>query len=130
MNRFFNRFGPLIAIIGGVMFLVFGTIRSINLFTYKPTQATVIKFEEEYNTIEDTIEQKATVEYEVDNVRYEAVLDDYTDKYYVGKIVKIKYDPKDPTKIITDRMTLPLILIGFGTVCIIGGIVGQSKRRF
>ena len=129
MNKLLNKYGTLIAIIGGIMFLTLGVIRSINLFTYKPAEAVVIKFEEEYDSIEETTKQTATVEYEVDNVRYEAVLDDYTEEYYVGKTVKIKYDPKDPGKIITASFRLPLIMIGFGTVCLLGGVIGQISRR-
>ena len=129
MNRFISRYGPLIAVIGGLMFLVFGVIRSINLITYKPTEAVVIQFSEEYDTIDDTYKQTATVEYEVDNVKYEAVLDDYTESYYVGKTVKIKYNPKYPSKIITSNIKLPLILVAFGSVCIIGGVFGQIRRK-
>ncbi|MBR5341748.1 MAG: hypothetical protein IK151_07470 [Erysipelotrichaceae bacterium] len=129
MNRFLNRYGPLIAVIGGIMFLTFGVIRSVNLITYKPTEAVVIQFVEEYDTIDDTYKQTATVEYEVDNMKYEAVLDDYTENYYVGKTVKIKYNPKDPNKIITSSFKLPILLVAFGSVCIIGGVFGQARRR-
>ena len=129
MNRFINRYGTLIAIAAGIMFLFFGMIRSVSFFTYRSTEAVVISYEEEYDTVNETVEPTAIVEYEVDGKRYETELDDYTQKYYVGKTVKIKYDPNDPQKIITASFVLPLIQIGFGALCIFGGIVGLANRR-
>ena len=129
MNRFIQKYGALIAVIGGIMFLVLGAIRSVSLLSYKPVEATVISYEEEYNTVEDTLEPTAIVEYEVDGKKYEAELDDYTQKYYVGKTVNIKYNPKDPQKIIPATFTIPLIQVGFGLLCLFGGIVGMANRR-
>ena len=129
MNRFIQKYGALIAVIGGIMFLVLGAIRSVSLLSYKPVEATVISYEEEYNTVEDTLEPTAIVEYEVDGKKYEAELDDYTQKYYVGKTVNIKYNPKDPQKIITATFTIPLIQVGIGLLCLFGGIVGMANRR-
>ena len=130
MNRFLSRYGVFIVLIGGIMFLVMGVIRSVNLLSYKPTDAVVSKYEEEYDSINDEIDKTVIVEYEVDGKKYEASLDDLTQEYYVGKTVKIKYNPKEPQKVITATLTIPLIQIGFGAVLLFGGVVGLGRRRY
>ena len=61
-----------------------------------------------------------TVRYTVDGKEYRQELDTTVDKDDVGKELKIKYDPKDPNKVISDSLGMKLYLLIVGPIVTLG----------
>ena len=70
-----------------------------------------------------------TVRYTVDGKEYRQELDTTVDKDDVGKELKIKYDPKDPNKVISDSLGMKLYLLIVGPIVTLGALFALLKTR-
>ena len=69
------------------------------------------------------------VRYTVDGKEYRQELDVTVDKDEVGKEIKIKYDPKDPSKVTSDSLGLKLYLLIAGPIITVVALYALLKTR-
>ncbi len=116
----------------GILLIVFGIVSftiNKNNQNYLQTEAVVISAElaEAEHTDADGNHVDATytiiVKYTVDGKEYETLLGELPG-YKVGDMMKIYYNPDDPSQITqTKSMVLPIVIIVAGVAVLAGGIV-------
>ena len=75
------------------------------------------------------LEYWPTVRYTVDGREYLQELDSTVSKDDLGKEIKIKYDPKDPSKITDDSLGFKLYLLIVGPIITLGALYSLLKSR-
>ena len=117
--------------IAGIVMLVLGIY--LGFFQgkgYEKTTALISRIDEvEDPAADDGVSYQATIQYMVDGKEYFEVLDSYSSSYKVGKEIKIKYDPADPSKVHEDSLGLYIYLIVGGLVLIAVPIYSMMKNR-
>ncbi len=109
----------LLAILAGLVFVGFGVFNLIQQSKYIETTAVVSNVDYEYDYVDEETDVEITVRYTVDGKEYESILNSTSTNYKVGDTLKIKYDPKDPSKVINASKSYAFIAIGFGLLVII-----------
>ena len=83
---------------------------------YKETTAEITRFESKMSS-DDAF--TTYVSYVVDGKTYDNVdCGQYSSTYYVGKTIKIYYDPNDPGVIVADSIILEVIFLACGVLCL------------
>ena len=99
---------------------------------YLETEATIVSIEESaFSTSEDR-DYDVTVRYTVDGKEYTGPLGTYAASYKVGKTVKIKYDPADPTIIVSgSELSFIFLLVGVAMlgITIFVWIRGNKRQK-
>ena len=100
---------------------------------YEETTATIVSIEEDPNYVPDPdtvndVQYIVTAKYTVDGKEYTRTLDSYDPSYQVGGEVKIKYDPKDPSKISSGFGIGLYAMIAGGVILIIIIFVTVKKK--
>ena len=117
--------GPVICIIGSVLFVALGIIKLINIASFKPVTATIVRIEEDTSAVdEDGVPEytyTAYARYEVGGQIYEEQLDGFENSYEQGNEIKILYNPEDPSDITVPKRSIGYILIAFGALLFIAG---------
>lgn len=124
-----------------IMFLIGGLIM-IGLGVYftfvqgrdyvKATAVVVSLREEEYFDTQNrtrSMDYWPTVRYTVDGREYRQELDTTAGKNDVGKEIKIKYDPKDPSRVTGDSLGIKLYLLIGGPIVTFGALFALLKTR-
>ncbi|MBR6331756.1 MAG: DUF3592 domain-containing protein [Dehalococcoidales bacterium] len=111
-----------LAILGGIAFVGFGVFNLIQQGSYIETTAIVSNVEYDYDYAREETEVDITVKYTVDGKEYESLLNSTSTGYKIGDTLKIKYDPKDPSKVINSSKTYAFVAMGFGLVIVIAGV--------
>jgi hypothetical protein len=97
---------------------------------YVKATAEISKVEQEDDPAADSgVRDVAWVRYTVDGKEYEEKLDGWDPGYKLGKEVKVKYDPRDPSKVISDSPGLIVYLIGVGAVILIVSAFSLLKNK-
>ena len=109
----------LLAILAGLVFIGFGVFNLIQQGKYIETTAVVSNVDYEYDYVDEETDVEITVRYTVDGKEYESLLNSTSTNYKVGDTLKIKYDPKDPSKVINASKSYAFIAIGFGLLVVI-----------
>lgn len=91
---------------------------------YRSTKATIVRIEEEYDTLNEQYEHKVYVDYELDGVKWENIeYGAYDSSMKVGDTVKVIYDMKDPTSIQAEgSVNVPYIVGGVGLAFLAFGV--------
>lgn len=91
---------------------------------YKNTEATIVRIEEEYDTLNEQYEHTVYVDYEVDGVEFKGVeYGAYDSSMEIGDTVKVKYDMKDPAFIQAEGSEkVPYIVGGVGLAVFVVGV--------
>ena len=113
---------PLLAILVGLVFVVFGIINFSQHNRYIGTTAVVSKVTvtETFSDEPDDIE--IMVRYTVDGIEYESVLNNTSTGLKEGQTVDVEYDPKDPSKVIAASKSYAFAAIGLGAIVVLAGI--------
>ena len=117
----------LLAIIMLVIFLAAGVFVIIQGFRngrmqreFTETTAVITRIEVIENVGSDNEDEHHTyVRYTVDGREYDNELGEYSSSFKEGAVIKIKYDPADPTNIILAGAASQTIMFVLGTVAIL-----------
>ena len=130
--RFFIPLGLFLTIFGVIAFIII-----FNSQNYIEIEATVLNVEEVQEVSDDgdgTITvYNATVSYVVGSEEYQKELDNVS-KCKTGDKITIYYNPSNPNEVTqTKSFILPIIIIGFGIVSFVVGIIsavnGVKKHK-
>ena len=116
----------LVSLCGGVYIGFFQT-RGV-----ETTTATIVRIDEEedFTSTETNAKTYTTfVTYTVNGQEYTEELGSYAPDYKVGKEVKVKYDPADPTKVYSASTGFAIYLIVIGAALIVASVVTILKNR-
>ncbi|MBR0152978.1 MAG: DUF3592 domain-containing protein [Lachnospiraceae bacterium] len=115
----------LILIAAGILFFVI----SLQSQNYLPTEATVLRVEEEEDasanggTNSSEVTYHVDIKYTVDGKEYENDLGGVS-KFEVGDKMKIFYNPENPAQITQSKsLIIPIAIIAAGIAALVGGIV-------
>ncbi len=118
---------PVIALLAGVMFLVFGATKLVKVNTYPQTSAVITHIEMEPGVGEEPDNYRVTVRYVVDGATYEAELDQYKDSYHEGKQIRVRYNPMNPKDVTAMSTFSAGIVLAFGALMLVVGITTSVR---
>ena len=129
VSRVLQRLGPIIAVILGVVLIVFGSLTLGKHKTYQPVQATIESISVDYGVGEDdTDTYHVWVKYTVDGKEYHSELGEMQNGYHEGKEISVLYNPEKPEEIISQSKTGPIIAIVIGGVAALAGAFLTVRR--
>ena len=123
----------ILFLIGGLFMVGLGVY--FNFFQgkdYVKASAVVVSVREDHSIDAENrlqAEYWPTVRYTVDGKEYTQELDSTVSKDDVGREVKIKYDPKDPSKVLSDTPAITLYLLIVGAVVTLGAAYSLLKTH-
>lgn len=123
----------ILFLIGGLIMIGLGVY--FNFFRgkdYVKASAVVVSVREDQHIDTENHVQTdywPTVRYTVDGKEYTQELDSTVGKDQVGKEIKIKYDPRDPGKVLSDTPAFTLYLLIGGAVVTVGAAFALLKTR-
>ena len=82
----------------------------------------VIDHIEDHEIAADEIEHRVYVRYTVGGHDYVSLFDEYQPGFVPGKAVTVRYDPADPSRIVSGSKVLPVILIAVGGLIVLAEI--------
>lgn len=117
----------------GALFILIGLTLVGNVLNYENKESTVGTITEisTHRGINDNVDYRVYVSYNVDGRMYESELNGYSSSFYKGKEINIYYDKSNPTKIGMKSLDLLLLMFpGFGLIFFaIGGTGLLIKSR-
>ena len=130
-NRIVKLIATIIAVLGGIMFIVLGCVGISQVKNFPEVEATVTAVEIESTVDTDgTTTETATVHvsYTVDGTEYNEVLDDSKSDMKEGDVITVRYNPEKPNKVTATTKTAGFVRIAFGTVIAIAGLAALIKH--
>ena len=112
----------MLAIIAGIVFIVFGAVNFSQHNKYIDTTAVVSRVTITEGIGDEPDDVEIFVRYTVDGKEYESQLNNTSTNLKEGQTVKVKYDPSDPSKVISASKSYAFIAIGFGALVVLIGI--------
>lgn len=133
----FNILGIIFFAVGAVLFIIgcFVFFSGMNFKDNAEITEAVITDIDVYRKTKGELGHRLLIEYTVDDVEYEQILDEYNSEMYIGKKITVYYDPKNPSDVRTGSLLLPIIFTSIGGGFIIIGSVfliiniKSSRRR-
>ena len=119
-----KRIAGLIVLIVGILFSLISVLVFAGKMGKEETTARIIQIREESEG-----DHKVTVAYEANKRYYQADLNEWHSNWVTGQELKIKYDPKDPTKIVYAGHLIEGIFGGIGVGLIALGIFLRRKPK-
>ena len=116
MKKYIHPYAPLILLLTGLLFLGMGTLRMIRVNRYSATEAVITKIDSYYNGEDYT--NDVYVRYTVNGKIYESQIDHYKDSFQEGQTIGIRYDPKDPEKVLYSGQFPSYAATGFGILAL------------
>jgi hypothetical protein len=110
---------PLLALLAGIAFIVFGVINFSQHNKYIETDAVVSKVTIIETFYDEPDDVEILVRYTVDGKEYESQLNNTSTNLKEGQNIKVKYDPSDPSKVISASKSYAFIAIGFGALVVL-----------
>jgi hypothetical protein len=110
---------PLLALLAGIAFIVFGVINFSQHNNYIETDAVVSKVTIIETFYDEPDDVEILVRYTVDGKEYESQLNNTSTNLKEGQNIKVKYDPSDPSKVISASKSYAFIAIGFGALVVL-----------
>ena len=130
INRVLQKIGPIIAVILGIVVIVFGTLSLGKHKTYKPVAATIESISVDYGVGEDDSDTyHVWVKYTVDGKEFHSELGEMQNGYHEGKEITVLYNPEKPEEVISESKTGPIIGIVVGSLVTLVGLF-LTVRRF
>ena len=128
-----NNIKKLIAIvlvmIGGVVFIIFGSITAKQMKTFIKVPAVVSHISREWTPDGDggeTEEIKIFVTYTVDGQEYTEELNNTKTNLKEGENITVLYNPEDPTEVSGASKGGVALQIGFGSLFLLGGLASLA----
>ncbi len=131
LNRLLTILLPILLVGGGIALIVLGIQNISKNKTYTETTAVITEMIDQSYYDEGTrvAQYDIQVQFTVDGKTVTAKLDEYRSGFQVGKEVKIKYNPDNPTDIVASGSLSSILLLGLGIVAIISGAVAVIRGR-
>ena len=124
------RFAPVLGIIGGILFMVYGVIAYRKQQAYTLVTATVTDvFVLSGIEADDPDRITPTLEYEVDGQTYTTTFTEGQEYYAIGDHLDIKYNPADPQQIIDPNPAGPWLLGGFGILVLLASAFATRQTN-
>lgn len=125
MKKFFMPF--IIASIGFMCLSIYGIFKPD--VEYKTTTGIIVRIDEHYDPIDDSINYTPYIDYKVDKTEYKDVeYGAYNSSMKIGDEVKVYYEPTDPTSIQAEGYKkVPYITLAISIVFLIVSIVAAKK---
>ena len=118
---------PLVALLGGLLFLVMGTVKLVQVNTFPQTTAVITRMEIVPGAADEPDSYEVYVRYAVEGSSYESKLDNYKSSYRVGKTIHVRYDPKNPRDVTGMSSLGACFVIAFGVLLLVVGVL-TGKR--
>ena len=128
-NRVAKLIASVVAILGGILFIVLGCVGISQVKNFPEVEATVTSVEIETTIDEDgATSETATVyvSYTVDGTEYNEVLDDSNSDMKEGDKVTVRYNPEKPNKVTATTKTAGFVRIAFGAVILLAGLASLA----
>lgn len=116
---------PVIAVIGGIVFVVMGITNLAHIHNFDPVDVTVTQVEMITGIDGDGIGDDETiyyVHYEVDGKAYEEILQFAEEDYQIGDTASVLYDPEDPSYVTDASKGSSVFRICFGALFVVFGV--------
>ncbi len=124
-NRLVKIAVSVIAVLGGILFIVLGFVGISQAKNFPEVDAVVTSVERESTVDSDgTTSETVTVfvEYTVDGKEYNEKLDDANSNVKEGDRISVRYNPEKPDKVTATTKTAGIVRIVFGIVIALAGI--------
>ena len=129
--RFMRNTGPARMLVPfGIILIVFGIVlMNFRNENYVETTGKVTAVTEDVTDQDDQPQYDVKLTFSVDGKEYEAEFTGLGSKYSEGDSIKVYYDPADPTKNASDKLTklIPICVIAAGAAALIFGILSAVK---
>ena len=128
-NRVAKLIASVVAVLGGILFIVLGCVGISQVKNFPEIEATVTSVETESTVDEDgTTTETSTVyvAYTVDGTEYNEVLDDSNSDMKEGDKVTVHYNPEKPNKVTATTKTAGFVRIAFGAVILLAGLASLA----
>ncbi len=124
-NRILAILVPVILLAGGIMFVALGLINLNQVKSFPQVDATVTNIEREVGVDPEVsgVDETVTVQYVVNGKSYEEVLQFHeVDKYRVGDVITVRYDPGKPNYVTAGNNKTSIIYMAVGALFAVGGL--------
>lgn len=124
-NHLKKLIAVLLLIVGGVVFIIFGSVSVKQMKTYTEVPAVVSRIEREWvpdGEGGDTEQINIFVTYTVDGKEYTEQLQNTSTKLKQGENITVLYNPEDPTEVSGASKGGVALQIGFGCLLVLGGL--------
>ena len=124
-NRLVKLIASVIAILGGILFIVMGFVGISQVKNYPEVDAIVTSVERDSTIDADgTTTENITVyvSYTVDGKEYNEQLDDTNGDVKEGDQITVRYNPEKPDKVTATTKTAGIVRIVFGIVITLAGL--------
>ena len=130
-NGLLKRFlPPIIALAGGILFIVLGCVGISQAKNFPEVEATVVSVEENTSIDTDgttTTDVEVVVSYTVDGVSYEELLSDAPSKLKENDKITVRYNPEKPSSVTATTKKAGIFRIVFGAFFTVVGLALFAK---
>ena len=129
-NRIVKLIVSIVAVAGGILFIVLGCVGISQVKNFPEVEATVTQVEIDTTTDADgNTSETATVHvsYTVDGTEYNEILDDSSSDMREGDVITVRYNPEKPNKVTATTKTAGFVRIAFGIVIALAGVAALVK---
>ena len=128
--KFVERYGSLIAILAGAVFVIVGIVGIYQNQTFSKASGKIVSIEVEYgNETDESNRYTVMVEYTVDGTTYYSDIGTLKSGWYEGKIIPILYNPEKPEQITEQGLKGPVIAMVFGGVAVAAGVYSLVRKK-
>lgn len=113
----------------GILALIVGSTSLSKRSHYVPVKATITRIEENYDITQERYDCKTFAEYRVDGKKYEGDIGYYKDGFKEGKVIEIRYNPNDPTKIEAASAGVLIYFVIIGAILTAAGFFMLMRRK-
>jgi len=128
-NRIVKLIGSVVAILGGILFVVMGFVGISQVNNYPEVEAIVTSVETESTIDTDGTTTETTtvyVSYTVDGKEYNEQLDDSNSNAKEGDRITVRYNPEKPEKVTATTKTAGFVRIAFGIFIFLAGFASLA----
>lgn len=124
-----NKIATIACLFLGILALIVGSTSLVKRSHYIPVKATITHIEEKYDITQERYDYTTFAKYCVDGEIYEGDVGYHEDGFKEGKIIKIRYNPDDPTKVEAAPAGVLIYFVAIGTVLTAAGVFMLIRRK-
>lgn len=113
----------------GILALTVGITSLVKRSHYIPAEATIVRVEQTYNAAEEGYHYNTIAKYIVKGKEYEGDIGFYSAGFKEGKIIEIRYDPNDPSKVEAATIGALIYFVGIGAVLTAAGVYMLLSKK-
>lgn len=124
-----NNIAIITCLFLGLLGMIVGGTSLVNRQRYLPVDATIIRIDEEYDITENRYNYTTFAKYQVNGKEYEGNIGYYEHGFQEGKVIEIRYNPNDPTKVEAGSLGAMIYFAAIGIVLTASGIYMIFQRK-